>query len=148
MPLHLPFNFPYFYNNYRYPKYLSRHNGPTPHYNSNIQNENNINSNNLNNSNTNSNNINNNNLNNSNLNSNNINSTTNYSRIDKKAEQKNAEDSEALRSSTESSEYFFEIFGLKIHFDDILIICILFFLYKEEVHDEELFLCLILLLIS
>ena len=50
--------------------------------------------------------------------------------------------------SIESSESFFEIFGLKLYFDDILIICILFFLYNEKVHDDELFICLILLLFS
>ena len=49
--------------------------------------------------------------------------------------------------SDESSE-FFEIFGLKLYFDDILIICILYFLYTEGVQDQELFLCLILLLLS
>lgn len=49
---------------------------------------------------------------------------------------------------TESSEYFFDIFGIKLYYDDILIICILFLLYKEEVKDFELFLSLIMLLIS
>lgn len=49
---------------------------------------------------------------------------------------------------SDSFEYFFELFGIKLFFDDILIICILFFLYKEEVKDFELFLCLIMLLIS
>ena len=48
----------------------------------------------------------------------------------------------------ESSEYFFEIFGLKLYFDDILIICLLYFLYSEGVQDQELFICLILLLLS
>jgi len=48
----------------------------------------------------------------------------------------------------ESSEAFFEIFGLKLYFDDILIMCILFFLYTEKVHDDELFICLILLLLT
>lgn len=144
MPLHLPFNFPYFYNNYRYPKYSSRPNSPNLHYNNN----NNIQNNTINNNTNNNNNDININKNKVNQKNDNINNNANYSRTNKKTEQKNAEDSETLRSSTESSEYFFEIFGLKIHFDDILIICILFFLYKEEVHDEELFLCLILLLIS
>lgn len=50
--------------------------------------------------------------------------------------------------SDESSEYFFEIFGLKLYYDDILIICLLYFLYNEGIQDQELFLCLILLLIS
>ena len=44
--------------------------------------------------------------------------------------------------------YFFNLFGINLYFDDILIICILFFLYNEQVHDEELFLCLILLLLT
>lgn len=48
----------------------------------------------------------------------------------------------------ESSEYFFEVFGLKLYFDDILIMCLLYFLYTEGVQDQELFLCLILLLLS
>ena len=43
---------------------------------------------------------------------------------------------------------YFEIFGIKLYFDDILILCLLYFLYKEEVHDEMLYLALILLLIS
>ena len=42
----------------------------------------------------------------------------------------------------------FEIFGIKLFFDDILIICLIFFLYKEEVKDQSLFVALILLLLS
>ena len=64
---------------------------------------------------------------------------------------KKSEDSSKNNStsySCESSEYFFEVFGLKLYFDDILIICILFFLYTEGVQDQELFICLILLLLS
>lgn len=41
-----------------------------------------------------------------------------------------------------------EIFGIKLHFDDVLILSLLFFLYKEEVKDEGLFLALVMLLIS
>ena len=104
MPLHLPFNFPYFYNR-NYSHYQN---------NRNIHNRNS--------------------------------SLESYSG-DVKASKK-TENSENFKSSSESSDYFFEIFGLKLHFDDVLIICILFFLYKEDVHDEELFLCLILLLLS
>ena len=48
----------------------------------------------------------------------------------------------------ESSESFFELFGLKLYFDDILIITLLFLLYNEKVKDTELFVCLILLLLS
>lgn len=52
------------------------------------------------------------------------------------------------KKKEESSEYFFDIFGIKLYYDDILIICILFLLYKEEVKDFKLFLSLIMLLIS
>ena len=51
-------------------------------------------------------------------------------------------------NSKEDKEYFFELFGLKLYFDDVLIICLLFFLYQEGVKDEELFISLILLLLS
>ena len=43
---------------------------------------------------------------------------------------------------------FFEILGIKLYFDDILLICLIFFLYNEDVHDEMLFIALILLLLS
>ena len=42
----------------------------------------------------------------------------------------------------------FEIFGIKLHFDDILLICLIFFLYNEGVKDEFLFIVLVLLLLS
>ena len=99
MPLHMPFNFPYFYNNY---------NKRYSHFES----------------------------------------TQNQNSINKAANCKASEEIKDKKSSSEAPDYFFEIFGLKLYFDDILIICILFFLYKEDVHDEELFLCLILLLLS
>lgn len=41
-----------------------------------------------------------------------------------------------------------DLLGIKIYFDDALILSLLFFLYKEEVKDEGLFLALVLLLIS
>ena len=47
-----------------------------------------------------------------------------------------------------TNEVIFELFGIKIFFDDILIICILFFLYQEGIQDEYLFISLILLLLS
>ena len=42
----------------------------------------------------------------------------------------------------------FEIFGIKLHQDDILLICLIFFLYNEGVKDEFLFIVLVLLLLS
>lgn len=49
--------------------------------------------------------------------------------------------------STPNQECF-EIFGIKLYFDDLLLICLIFFLYNEGVKDSFLFIALILLLIS
>ena len=51
-------------------------------------------------------------------------------------------------SATIDADYFFELFGLKLYFDDILLMCLLFFLYNEGVRDDELFISLILLLLT
>ncbi len=106
MPLHLPFNFPY----YRRIPTNYYNNSYVPH---NVQYQNNTQT----------------------------NQNENHQDSPKKEDSSND-------NHSESSDYFFDIFGLRLHFDDVLIICILFFLYKEEVQDQELFLCLILLLIS
>lgn len=47
-----------------------------------------------------------------------------------------------------NSDFVLDLFGLHLYFDDVLILGLLFFLYKEEVKDEGLFLALIMLLIS
>lgn len=53
------------------------------------------------------------------------------------------------RSKTNpNEEVWLDILGIKLYFDDVLILSLLFFLYQEEVKDEGLFLALILLLIS
>ena len=77
------------------------------------------------------------------------NSTNNYNKNTNTISSKeNIEPKEKASVSSEASDAFFEIFGLKLYFDDILIMCILFFLYNEKVHNEELFICLILLLLT
>lgn len=43
---------------------------------------------------------------------------------------------------------YFDIFGIKLYFDDILLISLIFFLYNEGLQDQNLFVCLILLLLS
>ena len=45
-------------------------------------------------------------------------------------------------------EPLIEFSGLKLYSDDLIILCLLFFLYKEDVKDDMLFILLILLLIS
>lgn len=42
----------------------------------------------------------------------------------------------------------FDFLGIKLFLDDIIIICILIFLYQQKVQDESLYLILILLLVS
>ena len=61
---------------------------------------------------------------------------------------KNTDQSNKKDTDDNFSISFFEIFGIKLYFDDILIICLLFFLYTERVQDDELFVCLILLLLA
>lgn len=51
-------------------------------------------------------------------------------------------------SKTKSDDVLFEILGIKLYFDDILLICLIFFLYNEGVQDEYLFIALVLLLLS
>lgn len=50
--------------------------------------------------------------------------------------------------SSKSYNEFIEIFGIKLYFDDLLILALLFFLYKEEVKDNSLYIILFLLLFS
>ena len=52
------------------------------------------------------------------------------------------------KSNNSTDPVWFDLFGIKLYFDDVLILSLLFFLYKEEVKDEGLFLALVLLLIS
>lgn len=47
-----------------------------------------------------------------------------------------------------NSDKVFEIFGIKLFFDDILLISLIFFLYNEGVQDKSLFIVLILILLS
>jgi len=43
---------------------------------------------------------------------------------------------------------YFEIFGIKLYIDDVIILCLLFFLYMEEAQDPLLFISLLMLLLS
>lgn len=45
-------------------------------------------------------------------------------------------------------EEYFDLFGIKLYNDDLLLIGLIFFLYKEDVKDQYLFFALILLLLS
>lgn len=62
--------------------------------------------------------------------------------------------SEEISNTTDSRSYssadqaIFEILGIKLYLDDLIIIGLLFFLYQQNVHDETLYMILFLLLFS
>lgn len=56
--------------------------------------------------------------------------------------------SQKKENSEDETSEFIEIFGIKLFFDDILLICLIFFLYSEGIKDQYLFISLILLLLS
>lgn len=68
-----------------------------------------------------------------------------------KNKSKTIEKSQRYHHTSENSsneEAMFHLFGLKLYSDDILLICLIFFLYQEGVQDQYLFISLILLLLS
>lgn len=52
------------------------------------------------------------------------------------------------QSNANDDAPLFQFFGINLYFDDILLICLIWFLYDEGVKDECLFIALILLLLS
>lgn len=50
--------------------------------------------------------------------------------------------------SNTTDQAIFEIFGIKLYLDDLIILGVLYFLYQQNVHDEMLYLILFLLLFS
>lgn len=58
------------------------------------------------------------------------------------------QDKSETKEMEDGSNPIFEIFGIKLFFDDILLISLIFFLYSEGVKDQNLFIALILLLLS
>lgn len=72
-----------------------------------------------------------------------------------KYEEKNSiTDSNKISNTTNSKETInndqsiFELFGIKLYLDDLIILGILFFLYQQNVKDEMLYIILLLLLFS
>ena len=56
--------------------------------------------------------------------------------------------SQKNKSNKNTDDYLFDLFGLKIYNDDVLLVSLLYFLYSEGVKDDGLFIVLILLLLS
>lgn len=55
---------------------------------------------------------------------------------------------EESRSNFNEDSPMFQLFGVNLYFDDILLVCLIWFLYDDGVKDEGLFIVLILLLLS
>lgn len=49
---------------------------------------------------------------------------------------------------TDHNRPIFELMGIELFLDDIIIVCLLIFLYQEEVEDQMLYLALVMLLFS
>lgn len=54
----------------------------------------------------------------------------------------------SVKKSNVSNAPIFNILGISLYFDDILLICVIFFLYNEEIEDSYLLLALVLLLLT
>lgn len=52
------------------------------------------------------------------------------------------------KSNNNTDDYLFDLFGIKLYTDDVLLVSLIYFLYSEGVKDESLFIVLILLLLS
>ncbi len=53
-----------------------------------------------------------------------------------------------MENRAETEKPFLEFMGISLYFDDILLLCLLFFLYQEGVQDISIYLALVLLLMS
>lgn len=60
----------------------------------------------------------------------------------------NSNRNEKNKSNKYTNDYLFDLFGLKIYDDDVLLVSLIYFLYSEGVKDDSLFIALILLLLS
>ena len=54
----------------------------------------------------------------------------------------------SLDNDNESDKPIFELFGIKLYSDDLIILAVLFLLYEQNVKDEMLYIILFLLLFS
>ena len=82
-------------------------------------------------------------------NNHNINNNIENSHSSKNSATKNSNKiKENIKNTDYNDEPLFQLFGINLYFDDILLICLIFFLYQEGVKDESLFIALIMLLLS
>lgn len=72
----------------------------------------------------------------------------NYKNTDSHSETPKPNNERTKKTQNSNDEFLFDLFGIKLYSDDVLILSLLFLLYNEDVKDESLFLALVLLLIS
>ncbi len=85
---------------------------------------------------------------------NNLNQQIAKSEIDNSEKKESITNSETIsntnnsKRSSISDQAIFEIMGIKLYLDDLIILGVLYFLYEQNVKDEMLYIILFLLLIS
>lgn len=85
---------------------------------------------------------------------NNLNQQIAKSEIDNSEKKESITNSEPIsntnnsKRSSNSDQAIFEIMGIKLYLDDLIILGVLYFLYEQNVKDEMLYIVLFLLLIS
>lgn len=74
----------------------------------------------------------------------------NDKQLENKTEKNSITNTDNVSNTTNSNNEsnIFEIFGIKLYLDDLIILGILFFLYEQNVKDEMLYIILFLLLLS
>ena len=63
-------------------------------------------------------------------------------------QKKNSNQSDKKEDNPKQNIKSINILGFKLYLDDLIILFILFILYKEKINDNELIICLILLLLN
>ena len=75
-------------------------------------------------------------------------SSPNYNNLNKNVASSNTQFDCSFSKSDKKNDDFINIFGISLHVDDILILCLLFFLFSEKTDDYVLIFVLVLLLLT
>ena len=86
--------------------------------------------------------------NNQNQNNKHNNNENNYNNANQYKLDTNLRNNTSTSQNLDSDEEFFDFFGIRLASDELLILALLFFLYKEEAKDPYLYISLLLLLLS
>ena len=77
-----------------------------------------------------------------------LNQSTSYSSEENIHNNEKTSFDKRTNNNKKSNSEYIDILGIRLHFDDILLILLIYFLYSEGVKDFGLFITLILLLLS